>query len=254
MTRLCAQDIHMRLDRRQALKGVTLATQPGEILGLVGPNGAGKTTLLRVLAGLLRPTQGTVAWGDVQLLNRDMRALARVRAYVGQHAPRESPYTVGDMLAMGTAHKHRWFALTPNPAALQEALARVGSTTELTQAFGRLSGGEQQQVLLARALLAEAPLLVLDEPIAHLDLRHRGKILQALKSEQQRGVTTIVSLHDLNVAGAYCDRILVLHQGKVAAFGTPKEVLKESILTGVFATRLWCGQHPATGKMAVEAI
>ena len=254
MTRLCAQDIHMRLDQHQALTGVSLTTQPGEILGLVGPNGAGKTTLLRVLAGLLRPTQGTIAWGDVQLLNRDMRALARVRAYVGQHAPHESPYTVGDMLAMGTAHKHRWFALTPNPVALQEALARVGSTTKLAQAFGQLSGGEQQLVLLARALLAQAPLLILDEPIAHLDLRHRRKILQALKGEQQRGVTTILSLHDLNVAGANCDRILVLHQGEVAALGTPKEVLKESILSGVFATRLWCGQHPATGKMAVEAI
>ncbi len=254
MTRLCAQDIHMRLDRRQALKGVTLATQPGEILGLVGPNGAGKTTLLRVLAGLVRPTQGTVAWGDVQLLNRDMRALAHVRAYVGQHAPKESPYTVGDMLAMGTAHKHRWFALTPHRDALLEALKRVGAACDLSQAFAQLSGGEQQQVLLARALLAQAPLLILDEPIAHLDLQHRAKIIQALKGEQKRGVTTIVSLHDLNVAGAYCDRILVLHRGAIAALGTPKDVLKESILSGVFATRLWCGKHPATGKMSVEAI
>ena len=254
MTRLCAQDIHMRLAGREVLKSITLATQPGEILGLVGPNGAGKTTLLRVLAGLLRPSQGSVAWGDVQVLGRDMRALAHVRAYVGQHAPTESPYTVGDMLAMGTAHKHRWFALAPNPKALQTALAQVGSQCALTQDFSALSGGEQQLVLLARALLAEAPLLILDEPTAHLDLRHRGRVLQVLKSEQKRGVTTLVSLHDLNAAGAYCDRILVLHEGEVAALGTPGEVIQERILSKIFATPLWCGKHPATGKMAVEAI
>ena len=253
MTRLCAQDIHMHSEGRHVLKGVTLSTQPGEILGLVGPNGAGKTTLLRILAGLVRPTQGSVAWGDVQVLGRDTRALAHVRAYVSQPVSEASPGTVGDLLAMGTAHKHRWFALTPNPMALQAALLRVGVACDLSDAFTHLSCGEQQQVLLARALLAAAPLLVLDEPLAHLDLRYRAKTLQALQSEQKRGATTVVSLHDLNVAGAYCDRILALHQGRVAALGTPAQVLKESILTKVFATRLWCGKHPATGKMAVEA-
>ncbi len=253
MTRLCAQDIHMHRDGHHVLKGITLTTQPGEILGLVGPNGAGKTTFLRILAGLLRPTQGSVAWGDVQVLGRDTRALAHVRAYVGQHAPEASVCSVGDVLAMGTAHKHRWFALAPNPTALQAALIRVGATCDISHVFARLSVGEQQQVLLARALLAVAPLLVLDEPIAHLDLRHRAKILQSIRSEQKRGVTTVVSLHDLNAAGAYCDRILVMHRGQVAALGTPAEVLKESILTQVFATRLWCGKHPATGKIAVEA-
>lgn len=243
MMALTGQNIHVRLGQHDVLRGVDLEVPQGDMLGLIGPNGAGKTTLLRVLAGLLSPAQGTVRFGAHISQHLSMRQLAANRAYVAQHSPQQSPYTVGEMLAMATAFRQRWYNLRPNRDAITQALAQVGAQVHLHQRFAQLSGGEQQQVLVARALLQGAPLLLLDEPTAHLDLRHRAQLMAALKDQQQRGTSVVVSLHDLNTASLFCSRLLLLHDGRVDICDTPHNVLQQARLERVYQTPLWCGEH-----------
>jgi len=212
---------------------VSLATSPGRVLGLIGPNGSGKTTLLRLLSGSLKPQAGTVHIDGVPLGKLSPREIARQLSVVVQESDAETTITVGEMVLLGRTPYLKPFARTqPSDHHIAaEALERVGVAHLGHRAFTSLSGGERQRVLIARALTQQGHHLLLDEPTNHLDIRYQHEILNLVRG---LGVTTLVVLHDLNLAAQYCDELIMLEHGRVAATGTPDQVLQPDLLHRVY--------------------
>ncbi|MFI1866777.1 ABC transporter ATP-binding protein [Streptomyces jumonjinensis] len=235
---------------RTLLHGVALEARPGETVGLVGPNGSGKTTLLRCVYGALRPTAGSLRLDGGDLLALGPRARARRVASVPQDNPGEFELTVREIVAMGRApHKRFWEPDTAQDAsAVDAALARLGIADLAERAFPSLSGGERQRALVARALVQRPSLLILDEPTNHLDIRYQLEILGLIRDLDTTG---LLALHDLNLAAYYCDRLYVLKAGRVAASGTPKEVLTPELLAEIYGVDAEIAVHPATGAPVI---
>ncbi|MEO3978213.1 ABC transporter ATP-binding protein [Streptomyces sp. CAU 1734] len=235
---------------RTLLRGVGLDVRPGETAGLVGPNGSGKTTLLRCVYGTLRPTAGTIRLDDTDLLALGARARAQRVAGVPQESPAEFELTVREIVAMGRSpHKRFWEPSDSGDTALvDEALARLGVAELADRLFPSLSGGERQRALVARALVQRPELLILDEPTNHLDIRYQLEILGLIRT---LGCTSLLALHDLNLAAYHCDRIHVLKDGGIVASGTPAEVLTSELLADVYGVDADVSVHPVTGAPAI---
>ena len=246
---LSAKDISVRLGGNSILKSVSFEARPGEVAGLIGPNGAGKSTLLRVLAGLIRPESGEVQLEDVPMKGLNAGQKARRVAFMPQHDATH-PFTAIETVLMGRyAHLGR-FELEgkqDREIALQ-AMARTDTEQFEARQLDRLSGGERQRVILARALAQQANVIILDEPSASLDLRHRLSIMETLRSEvADRQVAVVVALHDVSLAGRYCDRLTLLSEGRITAEGTPVEVLTPQNLRGSFGVETAVQIDPDTG-------
>jgi len=244
MTPLRVDGLWVSLGTRSVLRDVSFTALAGEILGVVGPNGVGKTTLLRTLGGLLHPTRGTIFYGELPLAAMSMRQRAALRAYVGQDTSAALPYRVHEVVSMGLAHTDWLYRAPTATREVQAALGELACAVAPDRRFDALSGGERQQVLLARALIQSASLLLLDEPVSALDVRHQGAVLRALKRRASAQTTVVASLHDLNLAALLCDRLLLLRDGTVHACGTPQEVLTAECLQAVYGVELRIGQHP----------
>jgi iron complex transport system ATP-binding protein len=218
---------------RAVLSPINLDLERGAILGVVGPNGAGKSTLLRLIYRYLRPATGRVLLDGVDLWRMDPRAVARRIAAVLQEQPTDFALNVHEIVALGRApHRRGLSGRGARDAAVIEAtLARLSLIPLAHRQIGKLSGGERQRVMIARALAQEPELLVLDEPTNHLDIRHQ---LEALALIRGFGLTIVVSLHDLNLAAAACDRIVLLDQGRIVAQGSPEQALTPATLGPAF--------------------
>lgn len=230
---LGAERVTRRTGGRLVVDGIGLTLRPGETLGLLGPNGAGKSTLLRLLAGVLAPTSGVVTLDGRPLAEVGRRTVARRVATVEQHAHTQTELTVRDVVALGRIpHRRAWSpAPASGSAAVEAALARTGLADRASQSWHTLSGGERQRTQIARALAQEPRELLLDEPTNHLDIQHQLDLLALVASLP---VTTVVALHDLNLAAMYCDRVLVLRDGVVVAEGTPAAVLTPRLIEDVY--------------------
>ena len=239
---------------RTALRGVSLAVLPGEVLGLVGPNGSGKTTLIRAVTGAVTPVSGEVRLGgdDVSALSQRERALRA--AVVPQEPSLPGAFSALEIVLMGrTPHLRLLQNEGPFDLCAVEWAMRATQTWEFAdRAAGELSGGERQRVVVARALAQEAPLLLLDEPTAHLDLGHQAGVLEMVRRtcrEAGRGVLAVV--HDLTLAARYCDRLVLLAAGEVAAEGRPEDVLHADVLGRVYGAPVDVFPHPRTGLPVV---
>jgi iron complex transport system ATP-binding protein len=232
------------------LDTVTLDIRPGETSGLVGPNGSGKTTLLRCVYGTLTPTRGRVLLDGTDLTALGARDRARRIATVPQDTPAEFELTVRETVLMGRApHKRFWESDTAADTALATAaLTRLGIAGLADRPFPSLSGGERQRALVARALVQRPGLLVLDEPTNHLDIRYQLDILGLIRG---LGTTSLLALHDLNLAAHHCDRLHVLKDGRLVASGTPEQVLTRELLADVYRVNALVEVHPATGAPVV---
>ncbi|HEX3664583.1 MAG TPA: ABC transporter ATP-binding protein [Rhizomicrobium sp.] len=223
--------------QRPVLQDVSLSFAAGEVTGLVGPNGAGKTTLFRVALQLLAPQAGNVRLLDRNLENRSAQALARALAYLPQEAEAHWPVEARRLVALGRL-PHR-AALAPlndaDERAIDDALTRCDATAFASRAMNQLSAGERARVLLARALAVGAPILLADEPAAHLDPAHQLRLMELLRAEAVRGTAVIVTLHDLSLASRFCDRIVVIDGGRVVADAAPGDALTDEVLRSVFA-------------------
>ncbi|MEU9359405.1 heme ABC transporter ATP-binding protein [Streptomyces sp. NPDC048301] len=235
------------LGGRPVLDGVELTVRTGEVLALVGPNGAGKSTLLAALAADL-----PVHSGEVRLDGRPVAAwsaaeLALRRAVLPQSAALAFPFPVEQVVRMGRAP----WAGTHREAEDDAAVAGAMTATEVTEfasrPFSALSGGERARVALARVLAQRAPLLLLDEPTAALDLRHQELVLRICRERAAAGDAVVVVLHDLGLAAAYADRAVVLRSGRVAAAGPPSEVFTDGLLGEVYRQPVEVFPHPRTG-------
>ncbi|MGW4534683.1 ABC transporter ATP-binding protein [Nocardia sp. NPDC004340] len=232
--------------RRTVVARVDFTVSPGETVGIVGPNGAGKTTLLRTLAGLIAPVEGGVEVDGRPVHQVSARERARLVGLVGQDEVPPTDLLVGELVALGrTPYLPPWGAGGPGErAAVQRALGRVDLAGFEGRAVGRLSGGERQRVLLARALAQDTPVLLLDEPTNHLDVTHQLELL-ALTRELER--TVVMSLHDLTLADRFCDRVLVLDDGRARPLEPPGTALRPEVLDEVFGVRARRIPDPDTG-------
>lgn len=230
---LTADAVSWSTNGRLIVDGVSLVVHQNETLGLIGPNGAGKSSLLRLLAGLRRPHGGAVLLDGRPLPQHGRRTVARRVAVIEQHASTESDLTVEHVVRLGRIpHTRVWPGNTDaDDDVVDRALALTGTTLLRHRRFRSLSGGEQQRVQIARALAQEPRELLLDEPTNHLDIRHQLDVLALVR---RLPVTTVVTLHDLTLAAQFCDRIVVLADGRPVAAGTPSEVLTRELIADVY--------------------
>ena len=246
---IASKNVSVSLGETQALDSVSFEARSGELVGLIGPNGAGKSTLLRVLAGLLRPDSGAVFLGDALLGSLNSGERARRVAFMPQR-DQAHPFTALEMVLMGRyAHLGR-FELegSRDRQIAREAMGRTETALFENRQLDRLSGGERQRVVLARALAQQAEVLLLDEPSSSLDLRRRLFMMETLRSEiASRGVAVAVALHDISLAGRYCDRLALLSEGAIVAEGSPAEVLTPDNLRWVFGVDASVNLDPLTG-------
>jgi iron complex transport system ATP-binding protein len=253
---LSIQDVTIRYETRLVLRHVSLDVNPGEVLALIGPNGVGKSTLIRAGSGNLKPIGGciTIDGRDVQRLRVEDRAKAI--AVVPQAMRLPELFSVGETVLMGRTPYLGWLGRESEKdrAVVQAALERTGTLELAQRPIGELSGGEQQRVLIARALAQAAHTLLLDEPTAHLDLKHQASVLSLVCDlAHAEHYAVLIALHDLNLAAQYADRVALLSNGAVAAIGTPEEVLTEENLSPAYGLRIVVYEHPAHGAPLVHA-
>ncbi|MBE3574382.1 MAG: ABC transporter ATP-binding protein [Firmicutes bacterium] len=236
------------------LRDVTFQIQRGDRVCLVGPNGAGKSTLLRCITQVLHPQAGTVRLAGVPMSRLDPRQIARRIAVVPQAAESDFEFTVYEMVAMGRNPHLKAFA-APGPADLAtitRAMEQAAVAELAERPFATLSGGEQQRVLLARALAQEPEILLLDEPTAHLDIAYQVEMMDLLcQLNETLGVTILAAVHDLNLASQYFGRVLLLAQGRILAAGTPEEVMQPDILQQAYGVQVTILHRPDSSALVV---
>jgi iron complex transport system ATP-binding protein len=239
------------------LHDVSLAVGAGEMVALIGPNGAGKSTVLRVADGALRPSSGHATLDAVELSRMRARQRAQRVAVVPQEAPIPTGLFVREMVGLGRTPYTR-VLLGPTQQdreAVNHAIVATG-IGELTERFvDELSGGERQRVILARALAQQPRLLLLDEPTANLDLHHQVSMLELVRSlSREQGLAVLAAVHDLQLAALYCDRVVLMNQGRVVSQGSPEAVLTAPLLLETFGQRVVLSPHPTHGVPLVALV
>lgn len=227
------EDLHLFYGAKEILKGISIQSKEKEFIGLIGPNGSGKSTLLKCIYRTLKPDQGAVYLDGKELSTIRVKDSARKLAVVAQHNQYNFDFTVQEIVMMGRSpHKK---ALERDNAGdytiVKEALQTVGMSEFADRSFSTLSGGEQQRVILARALAQQTPCLILDEPTNHLDITHQLQLMRIVKN---LNVTVISAVHDLNIAAMFCDRIYALKDGRIAGGGTPESLLTPEFIREIY--------------------
>ena len=230
---ICATDIKMEIGNNQILKGVSIDSKSREFIGIIGPNGSGKSTLLKCIYRTLKPNNGCIMLGRQDISKMSVKESAKKLAVVAQHNYYNFDFSVGEVVLMGRSpHKK---SLEPDNSEdydiVNESLEKVGMLGFKNRSFSTLSGGEQQRVILARALAQQTPCLILDEPTNHLDIKYQLSLLNKVKS---LNLTIISAIHDLNIASMYCDRLFVMKNGRIVGMGTPQEVLTKEFIKEIY--------------------
>ncbi|MGC4029971.1 MAG: ABC transporter ATP-binding protein [Steroidobacteraceae bacterium] len=248
--RVEASDVTVQIAARTIIEGVNAEVRTGEFVGIVGPNGSGKTTFLKTIYRAIRPRRGAVFIDGANLKELSLRESARRMAVMTQSASTGFDFTVQEMVLTGrTPHKKMLQGDDSTDLAIvAESLERVGMLGFIDRKFNTLSGGERQRVLVARALAQQPKILVLDEPTNHLDIHHQIQLLTLIKS---LAMTTFMAMHDLNLAAQYCDRVYVMHSGKVAASGIPMDVFTPALLRDIFDVEARIVEIEDLGRSAI---
>lgn len=243
------QAVSYSVDGRRLIDNVSLAVSAGEVVALVGPNGAGKTTLVRLVAGEIAPTGGSIVVGGTDVRSLGALRSARLRSVLPQQTTVRFPFSALDVVLMGR------YPVPTDRQTDMEVSAEVMERTDtwhLAESFyPTLSGGEMARVSLARVLAQEAPLLVLDEPAAALDVRHQELVMRLLRQTVAGGSGCLVVLHDLNLAAAHADRLALLHQGSLVATGSVSDVLDADLLSAVYRQPMSVHPHPERDGLLV---
>lgn len=236
---------------RPILDGVDFSAEPGKLTGLIGPNGAGKSTLMRAVIGVVPLDTGGVTFESADLPTMPRRTRAQMSAFVEQTGSSEVHLSAREVVMLGRIPFQSIWQSAPSPddeKLADDALAAVGMSQFSDRLYHSLSGGEQQRLHIARALAQQPKLLLLDEPTNHLDVNAQLTILNQLRSRARAGATVLLALHDLNLAAAFCDSLVVLHQGRQVAEGPPEQVLTPALLRRVYNIEATLLQHPRTGR------
>jgi len=219
------------------IKGITHSFAKGSFTALLGPNGSGKSTLIRLINGILMPQSGEVAVMDRHTGSYSAREMARHMAYVPQTQYNTFPATVFDTVLLGRNPYISWSPAKDDRRITAEILVKLGLDEIALKDINKLSGGQRQQVFIARALAQQPSVMLLDEPTANLDLRHQHEILRLLKELSESGITVLVAIHDLNLALKYCNEFMILDNGQVRAEGGTK-IFDEKLIEEVYRVRI----------------
>lgn len=252
MTLLKADNLSFSYGDCPVLRGASLQLSDGEVVALLGPNGAGKSTLLRVLLGQLNGS-GSIKWGERELLAWGRRELARTVAYLPQAPAADDEQLVADVLRTGRAPYWGAFGIesSADVVIVHDVARQLELSDLLTRPMAELSGGQRQRVFVGRCLVQQPKAMLLDEPSTFLDLRHQVELAQLLRRlARQHGIAVLMASHDLNLASAFADRLVVLHEGAVASEGPPSRVLEPQLLSRVYGLTLR-RIDPPEGKPAV---
>ncbi|WP_040209562.1 heme ABC transporter ATP-binding protein [Neobacillus jeddahensis] len=245
---LSVQQVSGGYSSEAVLRDVSFKVKQGELFGILGPNGSGKTTLLKMLSGILPIQSGEISIRGKRLQEYKPKQLAKIIAVLSQHSSQTFSYTVKETVSLGRyAHQkglfHTWNS--EDEEIVQRVMKQIGVTTFQHKNIQELSGGEKQRVFLAQALAQEPEILLLDEPTNHLDLSYQKELLDFLKEwTTENGLTVISIFHDLNLAGLYCDRLLLLEKGMIQIDHIPNEVLREERIRDVYHTDIQKHAHP----------
>ena len=230
---LSTENIRLSYGAQEILKGVSINGNTGEFIGIIGPNGSGKSTLLKCIYRILKPHAGQVFLDGEELSGISILNSAKKMAVVAQHNYYNFDFSVMEVVLMGRApHKKTMERDNAKDFQIaQKALETVEMEGFANRSFSTLSGGEQQRVILARALAQQTPCLILDEPTNHLDITHQIQLMKIVKNLK---VTVISAVHDLNIAAMFCDRLYVLQDGEIVGQGTPQEVLTAEFIKKIY--------------------
>jgi iron complex transport system ATP-binding protein len=256
MNALAVSNVEVFYGEFQALFGVSLEVNAGETVAIIGANGAGKTTLLRAIAGLAAHASGEVWFGGDRLDMMKAADRARLVAYMPQSAA-SHPFTAIETVLMGRyPHLGRFETEgAADHAAAHAAMDKTATAGFASRQLDTLSGGERQRVLLARALAQDAPVLLLDEPTASLDIKHRLLTMELARDEARaHGAVAVLAMHDLSLAARYCDRLALLCQGRLLAAGAPDEVLTAANIRAAFDVEALVDTDPLTGTPRVSLL
>ncbi|MBU3130241.1 heme ABC transporter ATP-binding protein [Clostridium tagluense] len=236
---------------KEVLKNININIERGKFYTILGPNGSGKTTLLRILSKSLPMEKGEIYIDEVDLTQIKPKVLAKEMAVVPQSTEIEFDFSVQDIVLMGrTPHISRFCSESEKDINIAMNAMKITNTWELrNKSINALSGGEKQRVVVARAIAQETGIILLDEPISHLDIHHQIEIMNQLKElNQNKNITIIAVLHDLNLAAAYCDHMILMHNCGVYKDGIPEEVLTEDIIKKVYGLDVYITKNPKTKK------
>ena len=234
-----------------AVDGVSFSVSSGEILALIGPNGVGKTTLIRAVSGVVPIQSGSIKYLEQDLLTMTIGARAKVLSVVPQVRQMGGAFTVSQAVMMGRTPHMSWLGHPGerDKIIVDQALKHTNLIEFTERQIASLSGGEQQRVLLARALAQDTPLLLLDEPTNHLDLQHQSNLLNLVKElVQGKNLTVLMAIHDLNLVSFFADKVALLNNGKLHSIGNPADVMKEDIISEIYQTSVDVIPHPKTGS------
>ena len=247
---LNVNNVSWQINNKFILKHVNLQISKGKFVGLIGPNGAGKSSLLRCLYRFHKPSEGLIELNNSNIWHFKSEEYAKQVAVVLQETPSQFNLALYDVVALGlTPHKSLFGSITAQDKHnINQAIKTVGLSDHTEQRFDSLSGGEKQRALIARAIVQQPQLLIMDEPTSHLDIKYQIQVMELAKS---LNVTVFASFHDLNLAAAMCDELIIIKEGKITHTGSPSEVITEDMLNDVFGVCAQVTRHPqelALGK------
>jgi iron complex transport system ATP-binding protein len=246
-----ALQVSYKRANRTILRDISLSIEKGEFVGLIGPNGAGKTTLLKLLAGLLPMQSGQVFYEGVSISQFSMKQRARLIGYMPQTTNVAVPYSAQQIVMMGRySHLGSWKREKKHDYEIvKQALEDTGTFKFKDREIQTLSGGERQLVFLARTLAQETNLLFLDEPTSDLDLHHQVQVVELLRKLTKKGKTVLATIHDLNLAARSCDRLALLHNGRILMCDAPEKVLTQEKIYEVYGTKTYVYHEPYFHKL-----
>ena len=257
MPLLSANNIGFQYADKWILRNISFDTRQGELIGIIGPNGSGKTTLLRILSGILVPKEGVVRIQGTSVHRMPRNSLAKLVAVVSQTPPSAFPFSVQEMVLMGRSpHLGRCsFESEADFRIARQAMELTDTFSFQKKNMNELSGGERQRVLIARALAQEPRIMVLDEPLTFMDIRHQLALMDLIKTlTRDQALTVIVVIHDINMASLYCDRMILLDAGRIYAMGLPETVITQQCMEAVFRTRVTVSRCLLTGSPQVTLL
>lgn len=247
--------VSFRYHKAWVLQAVSFRVEKGEFVGVIGPNGSGKTTLLKLLYRLLSPQRGGILIELTPLEKMDRRDIAKRIAVVAQETQILFPFSVLETVLMGRSPYlgHLLFESDKDLEIAKKAMEWTKILPFSERSIEELSGGERKRVFIARALAQEPEVILLDEPTANLDIQHQIDFLDLILTlNRERGLTIVMASHDMNIASEFCDRLILLQEGRIFKTGTPEEVVTKENIESVYGCEVWIDRHPVSGMPRIS--
>ncbi|MBC8579260.1 MULTISPECIES: ABC transporter ATP-binding protein [Zhenhengia] len=251
MLKLQINNLKFSIDNEEILKDISFDIKNGAFVGIIGPNGSGKSTLLKNIYRVYKPSSGKIILDERVLSKLKEKECAQKIAVLAQESNTYFDFTVEQIVKMGRYPYKSIFEdySKEDLQIVRQTLQKVGLENDMNRTFSKLSGGEKQRALIARALVQNADFLILDEPTNHLDIGYQIQLMDLVKNLK---MTTLAAIHDINLAAMYCDYLIVIHKGKIIKVGSPEEVITVALLKEIFGVNAYVGINPINKKIQVS--